>query len=968
MAGGMDFTVLAVFEAYDKMSSVLEKIDKGLGHVSETATKTATAVAESGARIDESLLKTASGADALDVADARLSVANSRLTQALGEQAKAEQELVDAQARARAGLEDQVAADDQMAAAADKLTAAQERVAKASKAVADAERLQAETARAAAAATGESAAVTDTAAAASGRAGRAAKGAAEGGSMLNKAMGYGALAVAAVGYESVKAAASFQTLTTRLVTTAGESPAALGKIQQGILQIASTTGSSADELAKSMYIVEAAGYDAAHGGLDVLKASTEGAKLEGSDFATVSNAVTDILKDYHLQGSQAANVTSQLVAAVSSGKANFQQMSGAMSNVLPLASAMHLKFADVAGVLATMTSHGVSVQRASQNMANAMRSLAAPTGTMQKEFKALGISSDQVQQHLNTQGLAGTLQWLSQVAQQGAPKLGQTYPAALRALMGTAAGLNVGLMTTGENATQTAAAVKRISGATADASGNVSGFSTLQKTFAFQMDRAKASINAAGISLGTMLLPAVTAIAGAIASALGPMAAWISSHHQVIGLLAAIIGPALAVVGIIKTIALVEKAWTAVQIALNLAMAENPIGLIVIAIAALVGGLIYAYTHFQGFRNVVNTVFNAVKGVIVGAWHVIQAVWNALASAAEAVGHAFMVAFNAVAHTVQSVWAVIAGVWNTVVSVTTTVWNAISSFFQKWWPLLLLIFATPIALLMGLWNHFHSAITSVIHTVWGAIKSFLGVIWNGIKMAAQIAWTQIQMFIINPIKITWSVLMAVVHAIASFLQGAWNTILGIVKGAWNLIKQAIIQPLVDAWNWLSGWIGKFLDIGTNIVMGIIHGVENAGSALFDSLKNLAQGALNAAKNILGINSPSRLFADHVGRGISEGIALGVDQHAHLAHAAVQRLSKGLNATAQVAVASTFSGGVAGGGLPALGAGGGGGTVVLQIDLQNAVIANDASIRQLADRVGTSIAQRLPAAGLKLRTF
>lgn len=46
---------------------------------------------------------------------------------------------------------------------------------------------------------------------------------------------------------------------------------------------------------------------------------------------------------------------------------------------------------------------------------------------------------------------------------------------------------------------------------------------------------------------------------------------------------------------------------------INIAMALNPIGLIVIGIGLLIAGLALAYTEFEGFRNVVDTVFGAIK-------------------------------------------------------------------------------------------------------------------------------------------------------------------------------------------------------------------------------------------------------------------------------------------------------------------------------------------------------------------
>ncbi|MGG1600580.1 phage tail tape measure protein [Paenibacillus naphthalenovorans] len=63
-------------------------------------------------------------------------------------------------------------------------------------------------------------------------------------------------------------------------------------------------------------------------------------------------------------------------------------------------------------------------------------------------------------------------------------------------------------------------------------------------------------------------------------------------------------------------------AWTAAQWALNAAMSANPIGLIVIAIAALVAGVVWAYNRFEWFRNGVQFVFNMIANAIqsVIAW------------------------------------------------------------------------------------------------------------------------------------------------------------------------------------------------------------------------------------------------------------------------------------------------------------------------------------------------------------
>lgn len=80
------------------------------------------------------------------------------------------------------------------------------------------------------------------------------------------------------------------------------------------------------------------------------------------------------------------------------------------------------------------------------------------------------------------------------------------------------------------------------------------------------------------------------------------------------------------------TLAATTRIGAAAQWALNVAMTANPIGLVVIAIAALVGGLIYAYKHSERFREIVNAVFGwlgrevpaafgRVRDAIVGDWN-----------------------------------------------------------------------------------------------------------------------------------------------------------------------------------------------------------------------------------------------------------------------------------------------------------------------------------------------------------
>lgn len=67
-----------------------------------------------------------------------------------------------------------------------------------------------------------------------------------------------------------------------------------------------------------------------------------------------------------------------------------------------------------------------------------------------------------------------------------------------------------------------------------------------------------------------------------------------------------------------KAVTIATKAWQIAQVSLNVAMALNPIGVVVIAVLALVAVIVLAYKKSTIFRNIVNGAFTAVKNVVTG--------------------------------------------------------------------------------------------------------------------------------------------------------------------------------------------------------------------------------------------------------------------------------------------------------------------------------------------------------------
>lgn len=194
--------------------------------------------------------------------------------------------------------------------------------------------------------------------------------------------------------------------------------------------------------------------------------------------------------------------------------------------------------------------------------------------------------------------------------------------------------------------------LSRLGVETKNAAGETKTFAEIQRDLAtkYMGAAAKAADTTAGKQkilttqfgelqeqIGAKLLPVMVQL-----SEIGlKVVSWVSENARTVGILVVSFAGLLAV---IKTVSLVTQAWsaitkvaTAVQWLLNAAMSANPIGLVVIAIAALVAGLVIAYKKSETFRNIVNSAFAAVKNVVgdvigwFGKW--VPQVWSAVVGA-----------------------------------------------------------------------------------------------------------------------------------------------------------------------------------------------------------------------------------------------------------------------------------------------------------------------------------------------
>lgn len=99
-----------------------------------------------------------------------------------------------------------------------------------------------------------------------------------------------------------------------------------------------------------------------------------------------------------------------------------------------------------------------------------------------------------------------------------------------------------------------------------------------------------------------------------------------------------------------------------------------------------------------------------------------------------------------------------------------------------------------------------------------------------------------------------------------------NLIEGIIKSIPELVKALpkIIEAIV---NGIGDLLGSVVDVGKSIVEGIWEGISSMASWIWDKVSGFFSGIVDGAKSLLGIASPSKVFAK-IGGFMADGVGVG----------------------------------------------------------------------------------------------
>lgn len=230
----------------------------------------------------------------------------------------------------------------------------------------------------------------------------------------------------------------------------------------------------------------------------------------------------------------------------------------------------------------------------------------------------------------------------------------------------------------------------------------------------------------------------------------------------------------------------------------------------------------------------------------------------------------------------------------------------------------------------GLWN----TMKDVVGTILGDIGNLIGDLFDAIGTIVDAAVRATLAMIVGFATGIWgwfqwlyhvlvggSIVPELVNAVVSWITRLDSMVLGIIEGlvggaaSWfeQMASRAIsaAESLVNGVvSRLQGMVGQALDVGRNLAQGIANGITAGLGAIANAAKNAAQTALNAAKNLLGISSPSTVAADDVGEPTAQGVAMGIDRGRPAAVAAMGRLVGSLTGTGGGGVSPSITASIA----------------------------------------------------------
>lgn len=410
---------------------------------------------------------------------------------------------------------------------------------------------------------------------------------------------------------------SFETSMRAANTMAGKSGEEYEALTDHIVALSKTIPLAREELANGLYQVVSNGVPEDNW-IGFLEKSSRSAVGGIADLGQTVTVTSTLIKNYGLAWDQAGAIQDKIQMTAKNGVTSFEQMGQALPRVSGSASQLGVTMDELMAVFATTTGVTGNTAEVSTQLAAVLNALIKPSAEATKVANEMGIGFNAASVKA-AGGFENFLLGLDASIQEYAAKTGQLSQTIYGQLFGSAESLRILTSLTGEQKEKF--------------SQNISDMANS----AGEIDGAFENVASTGTSLNQVLKNQVYSMmdwAGAMVSTSAPYVEWIANSGaamlgmvQLSGSIKTVIAglkgvkiATLAQAAAAKVVAVASNVWKVAQIALNFVLSANPIGIIIMAIAAFVAAIIAAYNNCETFRNICDKVWSVIKDVASVVW------------------------------------------------------------------------------------------------------------------------------------------------------------------------------------------------------------------------------------------------------------------------------------------------------------------------------------------------------------
>lgn len=739
--------------------------------------------------------------------------------------------------------------------------------------------------------------------------------------------------VIAMGAAIMHTGAKFDDQMSTVQAVTGATGTDMDKMREQAKKLGRETRFSASESAEGMEMLARAGFETSEV-MDALPSVLNLASAGAVDLGDAADITSNILSGFGMEATETSRVADILAQASADSNTNVEGLGQSFKYAAPIAADLGVSIEDTAASIGFLGDAGIQGGQAGRQLRSGLQSLASPTseaaslmddlgievfdaeGNMksmpdvigQLEGGLKGMKSDQRAAALETMFGSDAMSAWSILVNEGSDNLEEfsgvlansegaagdmsdqmedNLAGAFREMKSALEGLSISFYEMGEGPMRTL----------------VEKFTDLVKWFTNLSDNAKQwIIIAAGVAaaIGPILI-----VVGTLIGFIPQVIAGFKILGVVIGAITSPVGLVVAAIGLLvaglvyaynKSEAFREIVNAAFEKVKEVVM--DVIGIVVDFIMDVWGGVVewweennelikrVANKVWKKVSDIIESVMNFLEPFIEGQWESIKAtikiVWETIKTIVEVAIEFVKGIITTVMKIIDGDWK---GAWETIKETLLNIWDIMKDYVKK----------VAGIIKDNIKNQFNRVKNIIKEKLTGAkdalVQRFKDMLSNAKSKAQSILQSAKDKF--NQVKnaIRDKLVQAKDALVSKFVEMVTNTaqkaaeIVTAARDKFTEVKNAIRDKLQEAVVVVSDKItempGKvrdkasdMLSAGRDLIVGLIDGIKQKAKDAIDAVTGVVGDAIDGAKNLLKISSPSKVFAE-IGAFTTEGFADGI---------------------------------------------------------------------------------------------